>query len=154
MYAKDPFEAKCQYLINKREGVGLNHFNYPKAFIESSNDMCDVYKNNDEYNPDKQNKVLIVFDNMITDMIDQKKLNSTVIKLFIRDRKLNISIVFVTKSYFKVPKDVRLNTNYFLLQKFQIKENLNKLQEIIQQTLVLKISLISIENVLLNHILF
>ena len=56
LYAKDPYEAKYQYLINKREGVGINHFNDPKAFIEYSNDMCDVYKNIDEYNPDKENK--------------------------------------------------------------------------------------------------
>ena len=69
LYAKDPYEAKYQYLINKREGVGINHFNDPKAFIEYSNDMHDVYKNIDDYNPDKENKILIVFDDMIADMI-------------------------------------------------------------------------------------
>ena len=78
MYAKDPYEAKYQYLINKREGVGINHFNDPKAFIEYSNDMCDVYKNIDEYNIDKEHKILIVFDNMIADIIKNKKLNSIV----------------------------------------------------------------------------
>ena len=87
---------------------------------------------------------------MIADMINNKKLNSIVTELFIRGRKLNISLVFITESYFKVPKDVRLNTS----QKSQIKENFNKLQEIIHQTLILKILLISIENVQLNHILF
>ena len=56
LYAKDPYEAKYQYLINKREGVGINQFNDPKAFIEYSNDMH-VYKNIDEYNPDKENKI-------------------------------------------------------------------------------------------------
>ena len=127
-YAKDPYEAKYQYLINKREGVTIDHFNNPEAFIEYSNDICDVYKNIDEFNPDKGNKILIVFDDMIADMIHNKKLNSIVTKLFIRARKLNISLVFITKSYFKVPKDVRLNTTYFLLQKFQVKENFNKLQ--------------------------
>ena len=66
---------KYQYLINKREGVGINHFNDPKAFIEYSNDMQDVYKNIDEYNPDKERK-LIVFDDMIVDMINNEKLNS------------------------------------------------------------------------------
>ena len=75
LYAKDPYEAKYQYLINKREGVGINHFNDPKAFIEYSNDMQDVYKNIDEYNPDKERK-LIVFDDMIVDMINNEKLNS------------------------------------------------------------------------------
>ena len=70
MYAKDPYEAKYQYLINKREGVGIDRFNNSKAFIiEYPNDMHDVYKNIDEYNPDKENEILIVFDDMIADMI-------------------------------------------------------------------------------------
>ena len=154
LYAKDPFESKNQYLINKREGVSINHFNDPKAFIEYSNDMHDVYKNIDEYNPDKENKILIAFGDMIADMIHNKKLNSVVTELFIRGRKLNISLVFITKSYFKVPKDVRLILATFLLQKFQIKENFNKLQYTTRQTLILKILLISIENVQPNHIIF
>ena len=117
MYAKDPYEAKYQFLINKRESTGLKHFNDPKAFIEYSNDMQDVYKNIDEYNTDKERKILIVFDNMIADMINNKKLNSIVTKLFIRGRKLNISIVLITQSYLKVPKDVRLNfTNFFIMK--------------------------------------
>ena len=73
LYAKDPYESKYQYLIDKREGVGINHFNDPKGFIEYSKDMHDVYKNIDEYNPDKKNKILIIFDDMITDMIHNKK---------------------------------------------------------------------------------
>ena len=72
LYAKDPHEAKYQYLINEREGVGIDHFNDPKAFFEYSNDMRDVYKNINEYNPDKENKVLIVFDDMIADIIYNK----------------------------------------------------------------------------------
>ena len=126
LYAKDPYESKYQFLINKRESTGLKHFNDPKAFIEYSNDMQDVYKNIDEYNPDKENKILIVFDDMIADMINNKKLNSIVTELFIRGRKLNISFVFITRSYFKVPKDVKLYWT-FLLWKFQIKENFSKL---------------------------
>ena len=98
MYAKDSYEAKYQYLINKSEGVGIDHFSNPKAFIEYSNDMRDVYKNIDEYNPDKENKILIVFDDMIADMIHNKKLNSIVTELFIRGRKLNISLVFIIQS--------------------------------------------------------
>ena len=65
LYAKDPYEDKYQYLINNRESVGLKHFNDPKAFIEYSNDMHDVYKKIDSYNHDKENKILIVFDDMI-----------------------------------------------------------------------------------------
>ena len=104
LHAKDPYEAKYQYLINKREGVGIDHFNNPKAFIEYANDMHDVYKNVDECNPDKENKILIVFDDIIADMIHNKKLNSTVTELFIRGRILNISLVFITQSYFKFQK--------------------------------------------------
>ena len=154
MYAKDPYEAKYQFLINKKESTGLKHSNDSKAFTEYSNDMHDVYKNIDDYNPDKENKILIVFDDMIADMIHNKKLNSIVTELFIRGRKLNISLVFITQSYFKVPKDVRLNTTHFLSQKFQTKVSFNKLLQIIHQILALKISLISTKNVLLNHILF
>ena len=113
LYAKDPYEEKYQLLINTRESVGLNHFNDPKAFIEYPNDMHDVYKNIDEYNVDKDRKILIVFDYMIANMINNKKLNSIVTELFIRGTKLNISLVFITQSYFKLPKDVRLNATHF-----------------------------------------
>ena len=96
LYAKDPYESKYQYLISKRESVVINHFKDPKAFIDYSNDMHDVYKNIDDYNLDKENKILIVFGDMIADMISNKKLNSIVTELFIRGRKLNISLVFIT----------------------------------------------------------
>ena len=96
--------------------MDINHFNDPKAFIEYSNDLRDVYENINYYNPDKENKISIVFDDMIADMIHNKKLNSIVTELFIRGRKLNISLVFITQSYFKVPKDVRLNTTHFFLK--------------------------------------
>ena len=86
LYAKDPYEDKYQYLMNKRESVGISHLNDPKAFIEYSNDMYKVYKNIDNYNPDKESKILIVFDDMIAVMIN-KKLNSIITELFIRGRK-------------------------------------------------------------------
>ena len=104
LYAKDPYERKYQYLINKREKVGLDDFKDPKAFMEYSIYMQDVYKNIEDYNPGKKRKILIVFDDMIADMINNKKLIPVVTELFIRGRKLNISIVFITQSYFKVPK--------------------------------------------------
>ena len=125
--AKDPYEAKYQYLINKREGVGINHFNDPKTFIEYSNDMSDVYKNINNYNPEKDNKILIVFDDMIADMIRNKKLNSIVTELFIRCRKLNISLVFISQSYFKVPKDVRNNSTHFFIMKIPNKRELQQI---------------------------
>ena len=124
LHVKDPYKSKYQYLINIREKVGLKPFNDPKAFIEYSNDMHDVYKNIDDYNPDKENKILIVFDDMIADMINNKKLNSVVTELFIRGRKLNISLVFITQSYFKVPKDVRLNSTHFFIMKIPNKRGL------------------------------
>ena len=127
LYAKDPYEDKFKFLIKKRENIGLKHFNYPKAFIEYSNDMHDVYKNIDHYNPDKQNKILIVFDDMIADMINNKKLNSAVTELFIRGRKLNISLVFITQSHFKVPKDVRLNTTHFFIMNIRNKRELQQI---------------------------
>ena len=74
LYAKGPYEAKYQYLINEREKVGLDHFKDPKAFMEYSNDMEDVYKNIENYNPGKKRKILIVFDDMIADMINTKNL--------------------------------------------------------------------------------
>ena len=128
MYAKDPYEAKYQYLSNKRENAEINRFNDPKAFIEYSNDMHDVSKNIDDCNLDKENKTLIVFDDMIGDVIHNKNLNSIVTELFIRGRKLNISLVLITQSYFNVPKDVRLNISPFFIEKSQVKENFNKLQ--------------------------
>ena len=72
MYAKDHYQAKHQYLINKREGVGIDHFNDPEAFIEYSNDMHDVCKNINYDNLNKENNVLLVFDNMMADMIHNK----------------------------------------------------------------------------------
>ena len=115
LYAKDPYEAKYQYLIKKREKVGLNHHDDPKAFMEYSDYVQDVYKNIEGYNPGKKRKILIVLDDVIADMINNKiKTYPIVMELFIRDRKLNISIVFCTQSYFKVPKDVRLNSTYFV----------------------------------------
>ena len=117
LYANVPYEKKYQLLINKREEVGLDHFNDTKTFIEYSNDMRDVYENIEDYNLGRERKILMVFDNMIADMINNKKLNPIVTELFIRGRKLNTSIAFITQSYFKVPKDVRLNSAHFFIMK-------------------------------------
>ena len=95
--------------------------------MEYSNDMQDVYKNIEDYNPIKKRNVLIIFDDMIADMINNKKLNSVVTELFIRGRKLNISIVFITQSYFKVPKDVRLNSTHFFVMKITNKRELQQI---------------------------
>ena len=127
LHAKDPLEAKYQYLINKREKVGLDHFDDPKTFMEYSIDMQDVGKNVEDYNLGKKRKILIVFDDMIAHMINNKKLNPIVNELFIRGRKLNISIVFIIRSYFKVPKDVRLNSTHFFIMKIPNKKELQQI---------------------------
>ena len=124
---KIPYKAKYQFLINRRESTGLKHFNDPKASIEYSNDIQDVYKNINEYNIDKERKIMIVFNDMIADMINNKRLNSIVTELFIRGKKLIISFVFVTQSYFKVPKDIRLNSTHFFIMKIP---NERELQQI------------------------
>ena len=90
-------------------------------------DMRDVYKNINEYNTDKENKILIIFDNIVVDMSHNKKLNPIVTDLFIRGRKLNISRVLITQSYFTAPKDFRLNTCYFFILKIPNTRELPKI---------------------------
>ena len=94
-----------------------------KLLSSISNDAQDV----DEYNIDKEHKLLIVFDDMIADMINNKKINSIVTELFIRGEKLNISLVFITRSYFKVPKDIRLNTTHFFIMRIPNKRELQQI---------------------------
>ena len=77
--------------------------------------MQDVYKNIEKYNLGKKRKVVIVFDDIIVDMISNKKPNSVVVELFIRRKKLNSSIAFIKQSYFKVTKEVRVNTKHFFI---------------------------------------
>ena len=89
--------------------------------------MQDVCKNIDEYNIDKECKILIVFDDMIANIINNKKVNSIATKLFIRGRKLNISLVFITESYFKVSKDFILNTTHFFIAKIPGKRELQQI---------------------------
>ena len=89
--------------------------------------MCNVYKNIDEYNIAKEHKILIVFDDMIANVIKIKKLNSIVMEQFIRGRKINNSLIFITQSYFKVPKDVKLNTTHFFIAKISNKRELQQI---------------------------
>ena len=88
--------------------------------------MQDVYKNIDECNIDKERKILIVFDDVIIDMINNKKLKLVVTEFFIGGRKLNISPVFIAQSYFKVPKDVTLNTTHISITKIPNKRELQQ----------------------------
>ena len=89
--------------------------------------MDDVYENIDDYNPNRQRKILIVFDDMIADIMSNKKFQAIIKESLIRCRKLNISLVFITKSYFSVPKDIKLNSTHYLIMKIN---NRKKLQNI------------------------
>ena len=126
MYAKDLSENKYEFLIKKHKDVGANHFNDPKVFIECSNTMDDVYQNIDDRNPSKERKNLIVFDDMITDIMSNEKFQAIIQELFIRCRKLNISLLFITQSYFFVPKDVRLNSTHYLIMKINNRKKIAK----------------------------
>ena len=119
MYAKDLSESKYEYLIRNRENTGIKHLNDSKTFIECSNTTNDVYANIDDYKPKIKREILILFDDMIADFMANKKFQSIIeiIHLFIRCRKLNISLVFITQSYFSVPKDVRLNSTHYLIMR-------------------------------------
>ena len=117
LYIKDPFKLKCQLLIDEREKVRIENLKNPKAFVDYSQTIDDVYENLEDYNPTKKRRVLIVFDDMIADMESNKKLSPKVTELFLRGKKLNISLDFLSKSYFKVPETIRLNsTNYFIMK--------------------------------------
>ena len=104
-------------MIRNHETAGIKHLIDSKAFIECSNTMNDVYENIGNYNPKRKRKMLIVFDDMIAAIMANKKFQSIIKQLFIRCRKLNISLVFITQSYFSVPKDVRLNSTHYLIMK-------------------------------------
>ena len=113
LYARDLNVPKYEYLIKKRENVGIiKHLNNANAFIECSNTMHDVYENINDYNLKRRRKIVIVFDDMVADIMTNKKFQSIIKELFIRCRKLNISLVFITQYYFSVPKDVRLNSTH------------------------------------------
>ena len=117
LYAKDLGEPKYQLLIEGRKNTGIKNYNDPSAFIEYSNTMDDVYNNIDDYNPRRRRKMLIVFDGRIVDIMTNKRFQAIIKELFIRCSELNISLVFITQSYFSVPKDVRLSSTHYLIMK-------------------------------------
>ena len=114
---------KYQLLIEKRKQAGIKNLNDPYAFIEHSNTMDDIYENIGDYNKKRKRKVLIVFDDMISHIMSDKKAQ----QLFIRCRKLNISLCFLTQSYFSVSKDVRLNCIHYIIFKLNSKRELQNI---------------------------
>ena len=119
-------------MIQKREDVVIKHSHDPKAFIEYSAYMGDIYNNINDYSPKRNRKILIVFNDMIADIITNKKFQAIIKELFIRYRELNIYLVFITHSYFFVLKEVRLNSKHYLIMKIHNKRD-------IQQILIIKI---------------
>ena len=111
-------------MIKEYEDTVIKHFNNQKAFNECLNSMNNIYEDIDEYNPTRKIKTFIVFDDMIEDIMSNKKCHTIVKKLFNRDRKVNISLVFIIQSYFSIPKQVRLYTTYFLIMKINNKREL------------------------------
>ena len=114
-------------LIDKREKAGINFNNDPTAFMEYSNSMDDILSNIEDYNKKRRKKVLIIFDDMISHVMSDKKAQQILKDLFIRCRKLNISLCFLTQSYFSVPKDVRLNCTHYILLKLNNKRQLHNI---------------------------
>ena len=120
LYAKDLGEPKYQLLIKKREQTGIKNLKDKNAFIEYSNNIV-------EREEKRKSKVLIVFDDMISHVISNKKAQQVLKELFIRCRKLNISLCFLTQSYFSVPKDVRLNCTHYVIFKLNNKRELQNI---------------------------
>ena len=104
LYVKDTFESKYQLFINRREKTGVERLKNPKALIDYSHTVDDVYEILEDYNLTKKRRLLIVFDDMIENIEFNKKLSPIVFELFLRVKKLNISLLFISKSYFKILK--------------------------------------------------
>ena len=129
LYAKDIHEPKYEYLINKREQAGIKNLNDPHNFIEYSDDMNDELADINNYNKNRDKKVLIVFDDMIADIEYNKNFKRIIKELFYRARKINVSIAFITQSYFRALKDVRLNNIHYILMKIGNKKELKRIAE-------------------------
>ena len=125
LHAKDLEEPKYQLLIKKREQAGIKNLKDATAFIKYLNNMNDIYDNIEDYNEKRKRKVLIIFDDdMISHVMLSKKAQQVLKELFIRCRKSNISLCFLTQSYFNVPKDVRLNCTHYVIFKLNNKREL------------------------------
>ena len=122
MYAKDLSEPKHEFLIKKHEDAGTKDLNDLNAFIECSNTMNDIYENIDDYKSGRKRKTLIVFNDIIADIMTNKNFQAIIKELFTRCRKLNISLMFITQSYFSVPNNVRSNSTHYLIMKINNKK--------------------------------
>ena len=138
-------------IITKIEPYIIND---PNAFIEHSNSVDDIFPQIEDYNKKRKRKILIIFDDMISHIMSDKKAQQILKDLFIRCRKLNISLCFLTQSYFSGPKDVRLNCTHYILFKLNNRTELQNLPLVIRLILIIKISLRFIGIVQRNYIIF
>ena len=129
LYAKNLTEPKYMFLINNRKNAGIKHFNDSTAFIEYSNDMNNVLDDINNYNKNREKKVLIASDDMNADIEYNKNFKQIIKELFYRARKINVSIVFITQSYFRALKDARLNSMHYILMKIGNKKELKSIAE-------------------------
>ena len=129
LYANDLAEPKYEYLINIRGKAGIKNLDYPKVFIEYSNDMDDVLDDINNYNKNKDKKVLIVFDDMVANIEYNKNFKRIIKELFYRACKINVSIVFITQSDFRALKDARLNSTHYIIMKIGNKKELKSIAE-------------------------
>ena len=127
LYAKDLNKPKYEYLIKNQKNTGIKHLSDPNTFIECSNTMDDVYESTNDYNPTRKRKILIIFDGTIAEIKTNKKFQALIKELFIRCRKLNILLAFITQSYFRVPKDVRQNLTHYLIMKINNRKELQNI---------------------------
>ena len=125
MNAKYLSAPKYEFLLKKRGDAGIKHLNNLNEFTECSNTVDNVYENIDNQN--RKRKILIVFDDMIADIMANRRLQAIIKELFIRFRKLKLSLVFITQSCFSVPKDVRLNSTHYLIMKIKNRKELQNI---------------------------
>ena len=127
LYIKDPFESKYQFRINGKEKAGTENLKNPKAFIDYSQTIGDVYQSLEDYDSTKKRRVLIVLDDMIASKESNKKLSPIFTEFFLRGRKLNISLIFISQSFFTVPKTIRLNAAHYFIMKIPNKRELQQI---------------------------
>ena len=147
-------ELKYQLLVNGREKVGIKKLKNPKALIDYSQIIDDVYENLEDYNPTKKMRVLIAFDDMTADMESNRILNPFVTELLLKGRKFNISLVFISQSYFKVPKTIRLNATHYFIMKIPSKRELQQIASNHSSDIDFKDFVNLIKIMLKNHIQF
>ena len=138
LYAKDLEEPKYQFLIKKREQAGIKNLNDPTAFIEYFNSMDNVYDAINDYNPNRKRKVLIVYDDIIADIMTNRKFQAIIKELFCYMKEI-VYLVFISQSHFSVPKEIRLNSTHYLIMKIHNKRELQNIAINIQPILTTKI---------------